>query len=215
MSLIILISGAPGTGKSTIAGKVMERYPDLELLSYDSLKEVFWERYGFNSKEEKEEISRKSLAFFYKELDRMMKEEKNIISEYPFYQRHREKLKELIETYDYRCVSVLLYGDRHVIYEREKQRNRSYDRHPAHVLNCYHKEDFKEGTAVEPIVYSEEEFWKMIEHKDYSLHLGKQIDINVTDYDKIDLNGLFECIKKMKENSHEQADRNDREVSAE
>ncbi|MBQ1307528.1 MAG: AAA family ATPase [Erysipelotrichaceae bacterium] len=205
-ALIILISGAPGTGKSTIAGKVMERYPDLELLSYDALKEVFWERYGFDNKEEKEEINRKSLLFFYEELERMMRDRKNIISEYPFYQRHRETLKNLIEQNDYQCISVMLYGDRHLIYEREKRRNRNYSRHPAHVLNRYHKEDFTEGTKVEPIVYSEEEFWKMIEHKDYSLNLGRQIDIDVTDYDKIDLTGLFECIREMKEESHEQAD---------
>ena len=205
-ALIILISGAPGTGKSTIAGKVMERYPDLELLSYDALKEVFWERYGFDKKEEKEEINRKSLLFFYEELGRMMQDRKNIISEYPFYQRHRETLKNLIEQNDYQCISVMLYGDRHLIYEREKRRNRNYSRHPAHVLNRYHKEDFTEETKVEPIVYSEEEFWKMIEHKDYSLNLGRQIDIDVTDYDKIDLTGLFECIREMKEESHEQAD---------
>lgn len=205
-ALIILISGAPGTGKSTIAGKVMERYPDLELLSYDTLKEVFWERYGFDNKEEKEEVNRKSLVFFYEELGRMMQERKDIISEYPFYQRHREKLKNLIEQNDYRCISVMLYGDRHLIYEKEKLRNRNCDRHPAHVLNRYHKEDFTEGMKVEPIVYSEEEFWKMIEHKDYSLNLGRQIDIDVTDYDKIDLTGLFECIREMKEESHEQAD---------
>lgn len=205
-ALIILISGAPGTGKSTIAGKVMERYPDLELLSYDALKEVFWERYGFDNKEEKEEINRKSLLFFYEELGRMMQDRKNIISEYPFYQRHRETLKNLIEQNDYQCISVMLYGDRHLIYEREKRRNRNYSRHPAHVLNRYHKEDFTEETKVEPIVYSEEEFWKMIEHKDYSLNLGRQIDIDVTDYDKIDLTGLFECIREMKEESHEQAD---------
>ena len=205
-ALIILISGAPGTGKSTIAGKVMERYPDLELLSYDALKEVFWERYGFDNKEEKEEINRKSLLFFYEELGRMMQDRKNIISEYPFYQRHRETLKNLIEQNDYQCISVMLYGDRHLIYEREKRRNRNYSRHPAHVLNRYHKEDFTEETKVEPIVYSEEEFWKMIEHKDYSLNLGRQIDIDVTDYDKIDLTGLFECIREMKEETNEQAD---------
>ncbi len=205
-ALIVLISGAPGTGKSTIAGKVMEYYPDLELLSYDALKEVFWQHYGFSNKEEKEEINRKSLAFFYEELGRMMQDKKDIISEYPFYQRHREKLKTLIEQNDYRCISVLLYGDKHTIYEREKQRNRNYDRHPAHVLNCYHKEDFTEETKVEPIVYSEEEFWKMIEHKDYSLNLGEQIDIDVTDYEKIDLSKLLECIRKTKEGTHEQAD---------
>ena len=204
--LIILISGAPGTGKSTVAGKVMERFPDLELLSYDALKEVFWERYGFDNRQEKVEIDKKSLAFFYEELERMMREERNIISEYPFYQRHRERLKELIERYGYRCVSVLLYGDRHVIYEREKKRNRRYDRHPAHVLNRYHKEDFREDTKVEPIVYSEEEFWRMIEHKDYSLKLGEQIDIDITDYDSIDLSGLYECIRKMKGETDEQAD---------
>ena len=46
----------------------------------------------------------------------------------------------------------------------------------------------------------------MFEHKDYSLNLGRQIDIDVTDYDKIDLTGLFECIREMKEERHEQAD---------
>ena len=202
-ALIILISGAPGTGKSTIAKRVMERYPNLELLSYDALKEVFWERYGFDNKEEKEEINKKSLAFFYDELDRMMQEKKDIISEYPFYQRHREKLKTLIEQNDYRCISVMLYGDKHTIYEREKQRNRNYDRHPAHVLNCYHKEDFNEDSKVEPIVYSEEEFWKMIEHKDYCLNLDEQINIDVTDYDRLDLTDLFEYIRNMKEETYE------------
>ena len=115
-------------------------------------------------------------------------------------------MKTLIEQYGYRCISVMLYGDEHIIYEREKQRNRNYDRHPAHVLNRYHKEDFPEGTKVEPIVYSEAEFWKMIEHKDYLLNLGEQISIDTTDYDRIDLSGLFECIRRMKEETHEQAD---------
>lgn len=205
--VIVYISGGPGTGKSYTAEKMKDMDKDFRILSYDAIKEEFWDLNGFKNRQEKDDLNARALEEFYVRLDAAMKRKEKLICEYPFYQRHRERLKKITKDNDYGAVTIVLYGDRHVIYEREKKRNQSYDRHPGHVSDVY---DLKEhDRKVEPIVYTEEEFWKLIEHKDYDIRIGKSFRVDVTDYDRIDLGPARKEIRRLLEVTYEQAHRNE------
>lgn len=197
MSLAIFVTGGPGTGKSYTAKKIISEFNNITLVCYDDMKEVFWEKYGFNNKQEKEEINKLSLAYFYSQLDEKMSSNENIITEYPLYQRHAGKISELVNKHNYDCITVLLYGDKHTIYEREKNRNKQIDRHPAHLVDCYHKESFDINVLKDNKVPTEEEFFKQIENKDYNINLGHVFKVDVTDYSKIDLKPIFEKIVEL------------------
>lgn len=197
MSYAIFVTGGPGTGKSYTAKKIIERINNITLVCYDDMKEAFWEQYGFNNKQEKEKVNELSLAYFYETLDSKMLIGKNIITEYPLYQRHTSKIKTLIEKYNYDAITILLYGDKQIIYDRQKLRNNQADRHPAHLVDCYHKESFDINSIKDITPPTFEEFYQAIENKDYNIGLGTVFKIDVSDYNKIDLNPIYKKIEEI------------------
>ena len=72
---LILLAGYPGTGKSYMANIIIKNFPELRLLSPDDIKEKFWDKYGFDTLEQKEELMKKKreLAICEKKIDTMMK----------------------------------------------------------------------------------------------------------------------------------------------
>ena len=50
---LILLAGYPGTGKSYMANIIIKNFPELRLLSPDDIKEKFWDKYGFDTLEQK------------------------------------------------------------------------------------------------------------------------------------------------------------------
>lgn len=50
---LIIVSGRPGTGKTYIANKIVEYMKNLDMISYDYLKEKNYDEFGFNDIEEK------------------------------------------------------------------------------------------------------------------------------------------------------------------
>ena len=50
---LIVITGCPGSGKSSFAVRLCKAFPEVELLSYDAVKEQFFDQYGFDDEEEK------------------------------------------------------------------------------------------------------------------------------------------------------------------
>lgn len=50
---LILLAGYPGTGKSYMANIIIKNFPELRLLSPDDIKKKFWDKYGFDTLEQK------------------------------------------------------------------------------------------------------------------------------------------------------------------
>ncbi len=184
---IVLLTGGPGTGKSYAARQILSQIPALVPISYDEIKEEVWDRFGFDNAAQKDRVNWFSLEQFYLTLQRTMWEGKPILAEYPFYQRHKEKLRELIEQSGYRAVTVLLYGDWKVIYDRGQSRDQESDRHPGHLTYRYHP-----GRPVLPedlipqqdLTY--EQFRRQIDQKNYDIQLGTTIRVDVTDFSRVD-----------------------------
>ena len=138
---ILIITGGPGTGKSYAAEKIAEELGGITKVPYDPIKEKNFDRFGYDNKKQKDRLNLFSLEEFYLTLGKHMWLSDTIMTEYPFNQIHRERLRELIEENHYQVITVYLYGDTRVIYERGVERNAKEDRHRGHLTNHYHIEE--------------------------------------------------------------------------
>ncbi len=184
---VIIVTGGPGTGKSYAARRIQEAFPELTLLSYDVIKEQVWDRFGFDNAQQKDRVNRFSLEEFYLTFQKMMWQQKSILIEYPFNQRHKDQLCDLIAASGYHAVTLLLYGDWKIIYERGLTRNQTDQRHPGHLTNTYHKESRISAEHLIPdAVPSYEEFRADIDRKNYDIQIGETIRVDVTDFSRVD-----------------------------
>lgn len=94
---LILLAGYPGTGKSYLANLILEKFPSLQFLSPDEMKEKNWDRYGFNDLAEKELLIEKSWQDYYQELEALFQQKISLISDYPFSEKQKERLLQLIQ----------------------------------------------------------------------------------------------------------------------
>ena len=126
---------------------------------------------------------------------RAMRNGESILLEYPFYQYHRPRLFELAKEYGYNVITVYLYGDSRVVYERSIHRDQGGKRHPAHLTDCYHKEDVRQDApAAIDAVPDYEAFLKWLKERNYDIRLGYTITVNVTDFTKIDYGKIMDEI---------------------
>lgn len=193
MPNLILITGCPGTGKSYLANLLLERFPTLQLRSYDTLKEAFWDRWGFDNPEEKRQVAACSLWQYYADLAVLMLQKTDLLIEYPFHMGHRTVLAQLTETFHYTPITIWLHGDMEVIYRRCVQRDGRASRHPGHLHNRYHPGTApEESDAVVPL--NREAFLADCASKNYDIRLGHTISVDVTDYAAVDYGAVLDDV---------------------
>lgn len=194
---LIIVTGGPGTGKSYAAKKLAQEIENLHILSYDSVKEAEWDRFGFDNAAQKNRLNQFCLEEFYLILQKMMWEEKTILIEYPFNHRHKDALAALIDQYDYRAITLYLYGDWKIIYERGLNRDKKDNRHPGHMTNYYHIEQTLSPEDIIPdAMLTYEQFRADIDRKIYDIRLGTTIPVNVTCFSKVNFPDIFAKIAK-------------------
>lgn len=183
---VIIVTGGPGTGKSCAAHRICSAIEQIMPLSYDEFKEKEWDRFGFDNREQKERLNRFALEEFYLSLQKLFRDGKTVLIEYPFHQQHRAQLSYLIGTYQYRAVTILLSGDWRVIYDRGLCRDQAKDihRHPGHLTNTYHREDCSTSTFPDAML-TWDAFRADMERKNYDIRLGTTIPVDVTDFTKV------------------------------
>lgn len=190
---LLIMTGGPGTGKTGLTRRLLAHLSGVSVISYDAVKEKNWDRFGFDNNAQKNRLNAWGLEEFYLTIQKQMWENKTILIEYPFYQRHRPKLQELIEEYGYQAVTLFLHADLHTVYERGCRRDHDGSRHPGHLLDCYHKETYTPDLlkALPDTNVSFEEFCAGIAGKDYDVNLGLRIPVDVSDFSAIDFEGII------------------------
>ena len=192
---LVIVTGCPGSGKSSFAQRLSRAFPESRLYSYDRLKERYFDRCGFDNEEEKTRLNEQSLQEFYRILDREMAAGEPLIIEYPFCKKHESTLRDLTERHGYRAVTLLLTGELPVLYQRGVQRDQGAGRHPGHLLRRYHKGQPWPAGDLEPVMdYAS--FAASCAEKDYNICVGKTLRVDVTDMDAVDTEALWKAVRQ-------------------
>jgi len=187
---LIILTGMPATGKSTIAANLSKafRYPILEK---DNIKEGLFDILGLENYAQKRKLDHASNEVLLRILESMMKAGSSLIVDNNFDTVSTEKLYALIEAYQPNCVTIFLHGDSQTLYERYVQRDSLRKRHLGHILQDHYPPH--EG---DDLNYSmtrdefDEKFFKR--GMDQFKCPGERLEVDVTDFAKVD-NAALVC----------------------
>ncbi len=182
--ILILISGFPGTGKTYLSNILINKIKNLNYISPDDLKEEIYDKYGFNNNDEKEKLILQMWEQYFELMEINMKNKKNIISDYPFSIKQYSKIKKLSEKYNYNVLTVRLLADINILFERQRKRDMSLNRHLGHLTTSYHKgQKQDQRTEENGLLLTYEEFSKRCSERGYDKFvIGKLFEHDVTTY---------------------------------
>lgn len=192
---LILLAGSPGTGKTYLLQLLKQRLPDMYTITIDEIKEYYADSVGFDDLAQRAEQERtKVYPFFYRALELYMEAEKKVIvSEYPFSEKQKGRLRDLADTYAYEVITIRLTADFEVLWERRYQRDREPERHLSYIMDHYHYGDSLEDRSLGTNHITKEEFRRIINERKYAeFALGTLYEFDVTDYQRVDYGPLLD-----------------------
>lgn len=192
---LILLAGSPGTGKTYLLQLLKQRLPDMYTITIDEIKEYYADSVGFDDLAQRAEQERtKVYPFFYRALELYMEAGKKIIvSEYPFSDKQKGRLRDLADTYAYEVITIRLTADFEVLWERRYQRDREPERHLSYIMDHYHYGDSLEDRSLGTNHITKEEFRRIINERKYAeFALGTLYEFDVTDYQQVDYGPLLD-----------------------
>ncbi|QWT17664.1 ATP-binding protein [Collinsella sp. zg1085] len=192
--VLILLAGYPATGKTYLLQRIQARFAhiDFGLVGPDDIKEEVWDELGFSNEKEKAVLELEVWRRYYARIRFCMEHRQAILSDYPFSEKQRPTLKELVVHYGYQALTIRLVGDPERIYERSLQRDLSPTRHAGHLLHSYRPGQVLENRAQAAGLVSRELFLERCRTKGYERFcLGHLIEVDATDLAAIDYEELL------------------------
>lgn len=136
MSKIIIISGLPGTGKSTLAKHLSKKF-NLPLIMRDHFKELMFDNIGVNDRDWSEKLGRASWDILWYSLAELIKSKSTFIIESNFNpDKHSKIFQKLIEENNYESYEINCFCDGEKLFERFQKRAKDGTRHIGH---CDHE----------------------------------------------------------------------------
>lgn len=201
----ILVTGIPAAGKSTMAEAIAEQFK-LPVISKDTIKEFLYDNVGFQSRQEKVNLGIASMEIMYYTAGQLMKAGQPFILENNFEYSSECGIKTLLAKYRYFALTITLTGDYKVIYQRFLERDLCPDRHRGHVVNdCYPEKKERSPEELRASSFSYENFILSIEERGFDTFSvdGKRIEVDTTDFSKIDMEKIFLQIAAWQEEINE------------
>ncbi|WP_343344357.1 AAA family ATPase [Terrisporobacter petrolearius] len=198
MKTIILLAGYPGTGKTYMCNKILSKFPYFYIVSQDNIKEENFDKYGYNNLEQRDIIIEKCRDEFYITMEKNMEKQNNIISDYPFSEKQKSIIEDLASKYKYKVITIRLIADLEVLYKRQLARDLDESRHLAHIMSYYHNGQILKDRSKADLLVSHDEFINRCKTRGYGdFKLGHLIEVDVTDYCKIDYDHINKQIGKL------------------
>ncbi len=177
---LIIITGLPGTGKTTLGRKLAEELR-LPFICKDDIKELLFDGLGWQDREWSKKIGGSSYDLLYFITESLLKAEKSLIVETNFNPKFADKkFLDLKEKYNFLPFQIRCTTDGEILLDRFTKRANSDDRHPGHIDS---------GSLDE---------WRpiLLQGKIEALNVGGEIfDIDTSDFNKVDYDKLFSAIK--------------------
>ncbi len=179
-NLLIIVSGPPGAGKTTLAKRIAEEL-GLPLLARDDIKELLFDTLGWSDRQWSKKLGLASWRVLYHLLEEMLKANQPLVVESNFRKElASEELSALQAKYRFETVQVLCKADGEVLLERFKQRAESGERHPGHV-DCLNYDEF------EAVLRQGD--WDALEID------GRVVTVDTTDFEAVDYGQIISDIK--------------------
>ena len=133
---LVLVSGAPGAGKTAIATELSARLP-IPMVSKDALKESLFESLGWSDRAWSRKLGRASMTLLFDFVEGQLAAERSVIAEsnfYPYPHTDWAQVRALQDRYDCRVFELHCTAEPEVLLERFRLRQRSAERHLGHVM---------------------------------------------------------------------------------
>lgn len=195
--VLLLIAGPPGTGKTYLGDMIEKEIGHFANVNMDKIKEANYDQYGFDNLDEKKKVDRQSLQDYFKAIDEAMKTERHILTDYPFSDKQKPALENLAKQYDYVPITIRLYADTDVLYERQRKRDLDPTRHLGHIMNHYHYGDVLDDHSKADGLPTKKLFSDRIKVRGYNtFRLGRLLTEDVNDFSKVDYTDLLKKLKQ-------------------
>ena len=195
---IILLSGMPASGKSTIAAHLSREF-SLPVLEKDAMKEVLFDTLGFSCYAEKRQLDHAANALLLHQTEVFIKADRSVILDNNFDSIAAEKFNALVAKYGCPCVTVFLDGETEAFYQRYVARDNAHARHLGHILQEHYPP--LPGDSLDHTMTREEFDEKFVKRGMREVKLaGHRIDLDATDPASIDLEALIARIRTYLEN---------------
>ena len=190
---IIILTGMPAAGKSTIAAKLSDAFK-LPILEKDNLKEGLFDTLGFENYPQKRKLDHAANAVLLRCAEAMIKQQVPTIIDNNFDTASGEQLNKLVTDYDCDCLTIFLGGNTDVFYERYVERDRLHLRHLGHILQEHYPP--REGDCLD-YTMTREEFAEKFEKRGMGSFQckGERIEIDATYPEKEDVDALIEQVR--------------------
>jgi predicted kinase len=131
--LLIVVSGLPATGKTTLARHLAEELR-LPLIARDALKESLFDTLGWSDREWSKKVGLAALRLLYHVTEAELRAGRSLIVESNFSPAlDAERFRGFQRDYGAEIVQILCKAEGETLYRRFRERWESGGRHPGHV----------------------------------------------------------------------------------
>ena len=137
--VLVVISGAPGAGKSTLAKQLAERL-ELPLLDRDDIKDTMFDAMGWSDREWSQRVGRASWELLFLFAEKLLSAGESVIVDSNFERGRHPQLSAIAQRIPYRLVEVHCSAPDTVLARRFRTRWTSGQRHPGHASDWTERE---------------------------------------------------------------------------
>lgn len=147
---MVVVTGLPGTGKTTIANDLSERLA-LPGFRKDEFKEILFDVLGWSDKDWSEALDGACYELLWRICDSGLRAGRSLIVESNFEPgSHAPRIRDLCRRHQARAIEIHCRTERHVLADRFKERVERGDRHPGHAEQS---REVMEGEAIPKLLH--------------------------------------------------------------
>ena len=131
-SALVLISGAPSTGKTYLARRLAEELP-VVVLEKDAIKETLFDAVGEGDREWSKKLGGATFALLRTLVESHLKAGQSVVAEAAFWSEYeRPWLDRMKESYDFDTLELHCHADPELVVQRFIERAETDERHSGH-----------------------------------------------------------------------------------